>query len=197
MALSQRVVGLTSEVPSGETECPGERRAGLQRAAATQLTGDRAANLAMAGGCITWCAHTEFGQRDEPDVEALMANVSLAAPEHASVEPDEVDAIYVGVLNGGFLRQVFEGSLAARVGISDPGGPLPVNRPGGLKAKGHPVGATGVSQHVMVAPRSAAQLEAGRGRGPGRLDDVAERPLRERECGRGGGSVRISRDSAS
>lgn len=30
-------------------------------------------------------------------------------------------------------------------------GRLPVNRSGGLKAKGHPVGATGVSQHVLAA----------------------------------------------
>ena len=28
---------------------------------------------------------------------------------------------------------------------------LPVNLSGGLKAKGHPVGATGVSQHVLAA----------------------------------------------
>lgn len=31
------------------------------------------------------------------------------------------------------------------------GGKLPVNPSGGLKAKGHPVGATGVSMHVLVA----------------------------------------------
>jgi hypothetical protein len=30
------------------------------------------------GTCITGWAHTEFGRRDEPDVEALMARVSLA-----------------------------------------------------------------------------------------------------------------------
>ena len=30
-------------------------------------------------------------------------------------------------------------------------GKLPVNLSGGLKAKGHPVGATGVSQHVLAA----------------------------------------------
>ncbi len=30
-------------------------------------------------------------------------------------------------------------------------GRLPVNVSGGLKAKGHPVGATGVSQHVLAA----------------------------------------------
>jgi len=69
----------------------------------------------MSGTCITGWAHIEFGRRDEPDVEALMAAVSLAALDHAGVEPDEVDAIYVGVVNGGFSRQVFEGSLAARV----------------------------------------------------------------------------------
>jgi acetyl-CoA C-acetyltransferase len=32
-----------------------------------------------------------------------------------------------------------------------PGGRLPVNLSGGLKAKGHPIGATGVSMHVMAA----------------------------------------------
>jgi len=69
---------------------------------------------AMSSGCITGWAHTEFGRRDEPDVEALMAKVSLAALEHAGVEVGEVDAIVVGVLNGGFSRQVFEGALAAR-----------------------------------------------------------------------------------
>ena len=31
------------------------------------------------------------------------------------------------------------------------GGQLPVNPSGGLKAKGHPVGATGVSMHVLSA----------------------------------------------
>jgi acetyl-CoA C-acetyltransferase len=35
-------------------------------------------------------------------------------------------------------------------GIVDRDGELPVNPSGGLKAKGHPVGATGVSQHVMA-----------------------------------------------
>ena len=30
-------------------------------------------------------------------------------------------------------------------------GRLPVNRSGGLKAKGHPIGATGVSMHAIAA----------------------------------------------
>ena len=32
-----------------------------------------------------------------------------------------------------------------------PDGDLPINLSGGLKSKGHPVGATGVSMHVMSA----------------------------------------------
>lgn len=36
-------------------------------------------------------------------------------------------------------------------GLSAMDGKLPINPSGGLKAKGHPIGATGVSQHVMAA----------------------------------------------
>lgn len=43
------------------------------------------------------------------------------------------------------------GLQALEEGWVMPGGRLPVNLSGGLKAKGHPVGATGVSMHVMAA----------------------------------------------
>ncbi len=36
-------------------------------------------------------------------------------------------------------------------GATEKDGRLPINRSGGLKAKGHPVGATGVSMHVLAA----------------------------------------------
>lgn len=36
-------------------------------------------------------------------------------------------------------------------GVVARGGRLPVNASGGLKAKGHPIGATGVSMHVIAA----------------------------------------------
>lgn len=36
-------------------------------------------------------------------------------------------------------------------GTTEPDGRLPVNLSGGLKAKGHPIGATGVSMHVMTS----------------------------------------------
>ncbi|WP_285247282.1 acetyl-CoA acetyltransferase [Pseudarthrobacter sp. efr-133-R2A-89] len=44
-----------------------------------------------------------------------------------------------------------EGARAIEEGWVYKDGKLPVNVSGGLKAKGHPVGATGVSQHVLAA----------------------------------------------
>jgi len=44
-----------------------------------------------------------------------------------------------------------EGARAIRDGLTQKDGPLPVNPSGGLKAKGHPIGATGVSMHALAA----------------------------------------------
>ncbi|TDT14947.1 acetyl-CoA C-acetyltransferase [Ilumatobacter fluminis] len=44
-----------------------------------------------------------------------------------------------------------KGASALEQGTVFPDGDLPINLSGGLKAKGHPVGATGVSMHVMSA----------------------------------------------
>lgn len=43
------------------------------------------------------------------------------------------------------------GADAIKEGWTLPEGKLPVNRSGGLKAKGHPIGATGVSMHVLTS----------------------------------------------
>jgi acetyl-CoA C-acetyltransferase len=44
-----------------------------------------------------------------------------------------------------------QGARAVLEGWTEKGGKLPVNPSGGLKAKGHPIGATGVSMHVLTA----------------------------------------------
>ncbi len=44
-----------------------------------------------------------------------------------------------------------QGARAVAEGLTEPTGPLPVNPSGGLKAKGHPIGATGVSMHALAA----------------------------------------------
>ena len=49
------------------------------------------------------------------------------------------------------LTEPGQGARALKEGWVFKDGKLPVNVSGGLKAKGHPVGATGVSQHVIAA----------------------------------------------
>jgi acetyl-CoA C-acetyltransferase len=44
-----------------------------------------------------------------------------------------------------------QGARAVMEGWTQKGGKLPVNPSGGLKAKGHPIGATGVSMHALAA----------------------------------------------
>ena len=52
-----------------------------------------------------------------------------------------------------------EGARAVLEGWTEPDGKLPVNVSGGLKSKGHPIGATGVSMHAI----SAMQLSGSAG----------------------------------
>lgn len=53
-----------------------------------------------------------------------------------------------------------QGARAVLDGTTAADGRLPVNRSGGLKAKGHPVGATGVSMHVISAMQLTGQAGA-------------------------------------
>ena len=58
------------------------------------------------------------------------------------------------------LAEHGQGARVALEGYTAASGKLPVNRSGGLKAKGHPIGATGVSMHVMAAMQLAGQAGA-------------------------------------
>jgi acetyl-CoA C-acetyltransferase len=49
------------------------------------------------------------------------------------------------------LAKPGEGYKVLEEGLTQKDGKLPVNPSGGLKAKGHPIGATGVSMHVLTA----------------------------------------------
>ena len=55
------------------------------------------------------------------------------------------------------LAEPGQGARAVLDGTTGPDGRLPINRSGGLKAKGHPVGATGVSMHVIAAMQLTGQ----------------------------------------
>lgn len=50
-----------------------------------------------------------------------------------------------------------EGARAIAEGWTQKDGLLPVNPSGGLKAKGHPIGATGVSMHIMAAMQARGE----------------------------------------
>src|SRR5581483_8259204 len=54
-----------------------------------------------------------------------------------------------------------QGARAIKEGWTQKDGKLPVNPSGGLKAKGHPIGATGVSMHVMTAMQLSGQAPEG------------------------------------
>ncbi|TDK42161.1 acetyl-CoA acetyltransferase [Antarcticimicrobium luteum] len=60
----------------------------------------------------------------------------------------------MGLAAHGHAADLLEG------GVVHAGGRLPVNLSGGLKAKGHPVGATGVSMHALIARQVLGQADA-------------------------------------
>ena len=54
-----------------------------------------------------------------------------------------------------------QGARAIKEGWTQKDGKLPVNPSGGLKAKGHPIGATGVSMHVLSAMQLVGEAPEG------------------------------------
>jgi acetyl-CoA C-acetyltransferase len=54
-----------------------------------------------------------------------------------------------------------QGARAIKEGWTQMDGRLPINPSGGLKAKGHPIGATGVSMHVLSAMQLAGEAPEG------------------------------------
>ncbi len=75
-----------------------------------------------------------------------------------------------------------EGAEAARSGMTALGGKIPVNTSGGLKSKGHPVGATGVAQTIEI-------FEQLRGEAGDRQVEGAHRGLAQNMGGSGASSV--------
>ena len=62
-------------------------------------------------GCIVGWAHSRFGRLEGEDIESLISGVATGAVADAGVEPEDVDAIYVGLFNHGFSPQDFPSSL--------------------------------------------------------------------------------------
>ncbi|MHA2301962.1 MAG: thiolase C-terminal domain-containing protein, partial [Candidatus Thorarchaeota archaeon] len=75
-----------------------------------------------------------------------------------------------------------EGGQALSDGLTEIGGKFPVNTSGGLKARGHPIGATGVAQIVELALQLREQ-------GGGRQVDGAEKGFAVNIGGTGATSI--------
>ncbi len=61
---------------------------------------------------IGW-GHTPFGKLDALDAEQLFRDAAMQAINNAGLTPTDIDGVFVGHFNGGFVRQDFSGSLAA------------------------------------------------------------------------------------
>jgi acetyl-CoA C-acetyltransferase len=95
------------------------------------------------------------------DITWLEATYQAAKQAYAMAnkKPEDIDFIEVHdcftiaeicVLEALGIMEKGKGGMAAEKGITSLEGKIPVNTSGGLKAKGHPVGATGVAQVVEV-----------------------------------------------
>jgi acetyl-CoA C-acetyltransferase len=61
--------------------------------------------------CIVGWAHTKFGKHENEDLESLIVRVTSEALRDAGIEAKDVDAVYLGTMNAGFVRQEFPASL--------------------------------------------------------------------------------------
>ncbi len=98
---------------------------------------------------------------DRDDITTLDATIAAAkrAYKMAGITPKDIDFAEVhdcftiaeicAIEDLGFVKKG-EGGPATESGITAIGGKIPVNPSGGLKACGHPVGATGVKQAVEI-----------------------------------------------
>lgn len=100
-----------------------------------------------------------LADRADPAALDAVQRAAQRAYDMAGVSPNDIDVAEVHdcfsiaeiccIEALGFVERGMGGG-AAREGVTALGGRIPVNTSGGLKAKGHPVGATGVAQAIEI-----------------------------------------------
>src|SRR6202167_5929298 len=65
--------------------------------------------------CITGWAHSRFGKLEGEDIESLIVKVAADAIRDSGLSPADIDEIYLGTFNGGFVRQEFPSSLVLQL----------------------------------------------------------------------------------
>jgi acetyl-CoA C-acetyltransferase len=67
----------------------------------------------MSNAYIVGWGHTPFGKLDKVDLEQLIRDVVRPALDSAGLEPKDIDGIFLGHFNAGFVAQDFTASLPA------------------------------------------------------------------------------------
>ncbi|VAV96769.1 3-ketoacyl-CoA thiolase [hydrothermal vent metagenome] len=98
------------------------------------------------GACLAWKSALETAKLSIHDLDLVETHDCFTIAEMLEYEA-------MGLAPEG------QGSRVINDGISHKKGALPINPSGGLKARGHPVGATGVSMHVMAAMQLMDEAE--------------------------------------
>ncbi|ELZ59722.1 MULTISPECIES: acetyl-CoA acyltransferase [unclassified Haloferax] len=116
-----------------------------------EYTDDYAVISGIGGATDTHVVH----ERADPTTMGGVVNSSEIAYEMADLEPDDIEVAelhdmftileFLQSEDLGFFEKG-EGWKAVEEGVTDRDGDLPINTSGGLKSKGHPLGASGVAQ---------------------------------------------------
>src|SRR5258706_15944058 len=87
----------------------------------------------MTNAYIAGWGHTPFGKLDNVELEQLIRDAVQPALDSAGLEPKDIDGIFVGHFNAGFVGQDFTASLPAvampRVRQTPPRGPVNARPP--------------------------------------------------------------------
>ena len=118
---------------------------------ASEYADEYAVISGIGGATDTHVVH----ERADPTVMGGVVDSSTIAYEQAGLGPDDIDVAelhdmftileFLQSEGLGFFEQG-EGWKAVDEGVTDRDGELPINTSGGLKSKGHPLGASGVAQ---------------------------------------------------
>jgi len=106
---------------------------------------------------LTWLKSTELaGQRALKMAGRKISDINLVEVHDCFSIAEIIVTESLGIFKPG------TGAKAAADGLTALDGKIPVNTSGGLKAKGHPVGATGIGQVVEIVKQLRGEAENGR-----------------------------------
>ncbi len=143
----------------------GDGAAALIITANDNLNGNRGTSVNIAASTIATDAVT-LAERHDPLVLSAAEKSVRKAYAQAHVKPEEIDLFELHdaytilstlALEAAGFAERGQGAYLSRDGEITPQGRVPISTMGGLKARGHPVGATGVYQAVEVVQQLRGQ----------------------------------------